>query len=242
MDEPLARKRGQRLAAYRQCWTDLGVDVARGRRASWSDASGIQFRLATASVPPGVWDGVKASAVTAGLKRGKADTRGKDRRWYGPGGDRRAFGVSAFAEGTRPTVAIFPAFDSATDADEADLVAGFAAQLCDRLAPPIARSFSFACGNGNILPEETSGPLLWIDWWQYLGAAIVEAVGRSQLLALDVFEVEAGPYGGVFVRATRSPNEPFNRRPLAAQLGISLKPLREWHPDTQTWSEREWPW
>jgi hypothetical protein len=214
-----------------------------GRRSFWDDASGIHIPLGRLADGAGLWTAIERAAdgvcfQAEGVKPG----RRFERRRFRPSGALRALGVSIdpqHASGAQVT--ILPAFDMATDTAEADGVTDFALRLCAVLDAPMARSFSTVMPNGYIDPDEIEGPLRWLDWWQYLGAAVVSRIGRAPLKALNVFQVSDGPGEGLVVRVTQSPTEAFRRRPLAEQLGIRLKPWRDWHPDTQTWSEREWP-
>ena len=217
------------------------------RRSFWNDPSGIHVPLWRDADSVLLWEAVEQSAAESGLEAlGRVEAgylAGEAAKNFRPRGGLRAFKVSVYTgEPGRAAVLIFPAFDWATDEQEADAVAVFARHLCEALEPPIARSYDPAGSNGCLEPHEITGALLWIDWWQYLGAPIVERVGRTKLESLEVSEVAALGNGAVVVRARRSPNEPFPRRPLADHLGIQLKPLRMWDPGTRTWSERDWPW
>ncbi len=210
---------------------------------TWDDASGVHIPLGRTADPAAVWVDVEHAAARAGLslESSEREPLHERRRYRRPTG-LRAFGVSVGREvSAAAQIFILPAFDLATDQTEADAVADFALRLCSLVAPPIARSFSVVMDNGYLLADEFDGPLRWIDWWQYLSAPVVDRVGRSRLQSLDVYQVADGPHNGLVVRATRLPHEPVRRKPLAEHLGIRLKPWRDWHPDTQTWSERAWP-
>jgi hypothetical protein len=137
---------------------------------------------------------------------------------------------------------ISPAFDTATDQDEADALSSFAAKASARTAALVGRSFSYVDTAGYVTPEEVGGDLRWIDWLQYFGPEVVSRFGIERLRLLPAFAIQQLPGGAVFIRATRLPTETFSRKESASILGIALRPLRMWNHESQTWTEREWPW
>jgi hypothetical protein len=223
--------------------------ITENRRTFWDDAQAFQICLrpgvALSDAKAAVRRAAKASGLTneGGRLKGATKARPGIRQYnYRRTGALRSFGVSFASDPSSSSILLFPAVDAATDEPEADAVSEFAVHICVQSRAILGRSFSFAASNAAISPDEITGPIRWIDWLQYYSEEVVNRIGRHRLETLAVFRVTSCDDGALFVRATRMPDEHFARRPLAEHMGIALRPFREWHPEIQTWSEREWPW
>ncbi|MFN8092767.1 MAG: hypothetical protein U0599_11190 [Vicinamibacteria bacterium] len=212
-------------------------------RTWWDEAEAFHLRCGAAACDGGLWNAVARAVATAGLlDLGIDQTTAVSRHRVGRPGGSRAFGLNVIREGDSDWhVLVSPAFDSQTDEQEADLVSDLAYSLGVATDAIGGRSFSYVDGNGFLTADEVDGPLRWVDWLQYFSSAVADRVGRDRLTRMPAFERRDGQNGGVFVRTTRLPYAAYSRRELAGYLGITLRTMRDWNPETRTWSEREWP-
>lgn len=97
--------------------------------------------------------------------------------------------------------------------------------MCIRLDPRLGRSFRQG-GLAVVHERELDGSLECLDWFQYLGASIVEKWTLEYLLAGPFHKVEPVTQGGCVLLMGRSPFEGLISISKAADyLGITLRPI-----------------
>jgi hypothetical protein len=110
--------------------------------------------------------------------------------------------------------------------------------VCDEVGAHLARTDP-GHGDGLIQEDELGGALTFIDWFLFLGKALVPRWGIEHLRCGPFHAVLAQPNGGVCLLLVEDPrSEGWSRRVPAEYLGIQLKPIRTRIADK--WVELPW--